>query len=778
MYDDALVHEEAEEVEEVDWHPPEMHSVTQQLWDHCRRGPLSLVRWASSRFGESPLVVDDVFSEEDRRQALAFDQLLFARRLTELQAMVEKSLRSTHWTTRGHRFAPRVVRRAVWCCLVLQRRWSQAQGAGCRGDRRGLDLPLWLEILSFLGPCAPWVHCCLDFKGQLGCGAPLLTVFRKLANATPEPLVSALLALGADVNQRDHFGQSCLYKFVDTVFEPTPVASRVIRRVVDSGVDLSVRDVEDSMILVHNKSQRAFVLEALGARPWEEVAALVTQSDPSRALAAAMALAGFGPGSPTEHRDQLQAGHQVLDIDGTEKTYLYYWDDRDGVAFQGWWICFSVGSQNFVAFKHGDLASPDLPGLPWIRTTWSKASILGCEAMDENADRIRMNLQGVAPHTYEHQGEMNHGRKVYVRVDTVEAVSSSSMSEALDCHGEEECVYSRPSPLQLSRCRLLTSTLLLPLLERVAAGGTRGLTVSEGRFLRYLFEADVPAGSEDQVGQALALAVDQRMAALETVYASLAVGLEELWSGLPVLPPRMSTGDSHPDTGQPIPECLVAASEDPTEAIVELGRCNVTALEICKFTTPLSWNKRHLVQPALEALWRWAEAHRVGEVVVGLLEAKGVPGSCTALVLDRSALLPCFAPSKTPNESRSMLASMPEYWCQCRVELPITGAAADAVHEVAGAASLVREALDRLVDMHSDPTVPMTLARPPSSPRPHGPGVLEFVCAVPSPHLSETRQAHARLSVHVPELGSELEGLRVLQELQAQHAVDGRLKWA
>ena len=40
--------------------------------------------------------------------------------------------------------------------------------------------------------------------------------------------------------------------------------------------------------------------------------------------------------------------------------WLYFWDDRDGVNYQGWWIAPDVGSQNFMAFSNCDLPSPEL----------------------------------------------------------------------------------------------------------------------------------------------------------------------------------------------------------------------------------------------------------------------------------------------------------------------------------------------------------------------------------------------------------------------------------
>jgi len=40
--------------------------------------------------------------------------------------------------------------------------------------------------------------------------------------------------------------------------------------------------------------------------------------------------------------------------------FLYYWDERDGEHYQGWWIAPAVGSDQFMAFSNGDAASPEL----------------------------------------------------------------------------------------------------------------------------------------------------------------------------------------------------------------------------------------------------------------------------------------------------------------------------------------------------------------------------------------------------------------------------------
>ena len=48
-------------------------------------------------------------------------------------------------------------------------------------------------------------------------------------------------------------------------------------------------------------------------------------------------------------------------MDGeTFEVYLYYWDDRDGPHWQGWWFApDAVGSERFLAFSNGAASSPE-----------------------------------------------------------------------------------------------------------------------------------------------------------------------------------------------------------------------------------------------------------------------------------------------------------------------------------------------------------------------------------------------------------------------------------
>ena len=38
-------------------------------------------------------------------------------------------------------------------------------------------------------------------------------------------------------------------------------------------------------------------------------------------------------------------------IDGEQSRFIYYWDKRDGVAWQGWWMGVSVGGDLVNAYN-------------------------------------------------------------------------------------------------------------------------------------------------------------------------------------------------------------------------------------------------------------------------------------------------------------------------------------------------------------------------------------------------------------------------------------------
>lgn len=47
---------------------------------------------------------------------------------------------------------------------------------------------------------------------------------------------------------------------------------------------------------------------------------------------------------------------------GGHAVYLYYWDDRDGVGFEGWWFGEETGGSNVYAHHPGNIAEPPASG--------------------------------------------------------------------------------------------------------------------------------------------------------------------------------------------------------------------------------------------------------------------------------------------------------------------------------------------------------------------------------------------------------------------------------
>lgn len=77
--------------------------------------------------------------------------------------------------------------------------------------------------------------------------------------------------------------------------------------------------------------------------------------------------------------------------DNSGEHFLYYWDDRDGQAYQGWWVTPAVGSNNFEAVLRIRSAVPEgdaredalLAGelmAPWSTELWYDAPPPGVTA--------------------------------------------------------------------------------------------------------------------------------------------------------------------------------------------------------------------------------------------------------------------------------------------------------------------------------------------------------------------------------------------------------------
>ena len=96
--------------------------------------------------------------------------------------------------------------------------------------------------------------------------------------------------------------------------------------------------------------------------------------------------------------------------------WLYYWDDRDGPQYQGWWLAPEVGSDGFMAFSNGDVVSPEhcsawQTGEAWItrmRVAQLENGMIGVRAPG-------MGFEGVYQHEVGHPHNHGNGRRVFRR---------------------------------------------------------------------------------------------------------------------------------------------------------------------------------------------------------------------------------------------------------------------------------------------------------------------------------------------------------------------------
>lgn len=125
------------------------------------------------------------------------------------------------------------------------------------------------------------------------------------------------------------------------------------------------------------------------------------------------------------------------------ETFLYYWDDRDGINWQGWWIAPDVGSSSFMAFARGDAETPVLCPA-WRRGDSQLIDMhvawLGCNVIGVRAPNIC--FEGVytieATHPHEHGG-----RPVFRRVRDLEVDELHELDRTRTIVAADVVVYSR-----------------------------------------------------------------------------------------------------------------------------------------------------------------------------------------------------------------------------------------------------------------------------------------------------------------------------------------------
>ena len=129
--------------------------------------------------------------------------------------------------------------------------------------------------------------------------------------------------------------------------------------------------------------------------------------------------------------------------------WLYFWDDRDGINYQGWWIAPDVGSENFMAFSNCDLASPELcrqwigGGTPISMTVYKMVYEGGASivmAVRAEGNGVEGAYQQEVGHAHQHSG-----RPVYKRfreLDAAEVAKIDQVSRLNEQSASEVVTYT------------------------------------------------------------------------------------------------------------------------------------------------------------------------------------------------------------------------------------------------------------------------------------------------------------------------------------------------
>ena len=231
--------------------------------------------------------------------------------------------------------------------------------------------------------------------------------------------------------------------------------------------------------------------------PWAFIETCIrktTEGESVPAVVAALARAGWGDSDDStctvtgddilrrkvdSPPDRLQLMNHVLPPNDDQSYYLYYWDDRDGAHFQGWWIANTVGSATYTDFAKG---GPDTT--PATVEDWEK----------EQTSDFRASKTGFVcmfwgkESNFDLTKEINHGKPVY------------------------KLVYD---PLLRDRCKLLTQKILMPLLRRA---GEAKLTSVCKAFARYLLRCKIPLFDRAEVEEEAKLGLKKLENKLSVVF--------------------------------------------------------------------------------------------------------------------------------------------------------------------------------------------------------------------------------------------------------------------
>jgi thioredoxin 1 len=126
--------------------------------------------------------------------------------------------------------------------------------------------------------------------------------------------------------------------------------------------------------------------------------------------------------------------------ESARSNYLYYWDDRDGRQWQGWWLTPDrVGNDRYLVFSPGDVPTPLLCS-EW-RAGWGAGSEgvigMGVTKIEDGTLSVRAggrDFEGLYKHDRTHQ-HTHGGRPVYRRVSNL---TKDSTRGAIHLSSEEE----------------------------------------------------------------------------------------------------------------------------------------------------------------------------------------------------------------------------------------------------------------------------------------------------------------------------------------------------
>lgn len=489
--------------------------------------------------------------------------------------------------------------------------------------------------------CSPKVIDYIQVAEVRGGISPLL----QAASQLEVDKVRLLLEAGANPNVNDLFDNSAMHMVLGSNSAEDESVQAIMKLLIEYGYDTTCVNSEQGKTAfeVHyppsdQEEDDYFgegLYQAFDVVPWSQIEEAILMDASSDEdgdqqvvqIVRRLVDLGWGPGADKDAikgkekrenggcviRDRLQLVNQVVAPVNEKLLYLYYWDERDGPQYEGWWVADGLGSNNYFFCN---IACNETPPGP---RNWRYSG-------DEEVDP-EMRFVPIYDDEVEEGIPVENAPVVGYKLDYTSSVYHERVFKLTKqtFHGKPVYAAGQESSKLEDRCTLLVEKVLLPLLHLAAQQRLEDTDEAPCKqFARYLLQSRVASVCQEKV----IAASEQGLAVLEEVLhqyyeevgpaLNAGCGPQKAMVGSYVGFNRMNQFHVHGG----LDWFMLTGDSFLLKSVVVLCQEGYTLEEICDAFSALGWNSKQLYRSSVYALWLIKVATRCNANLVHAIESR------------------------------------------------------------------------------------------------------------------------------------------------------------